>query len=151
MNDIMKGSGSTGLGFLLKAMASGGLGVGIGHTLGLTIEAVEDGRVVISGIPAAVHANPMGSVHGGYLATLLDGAMALAVQTRLDVGTRYATTDLNVAYVKAVSPGQGVIRSAAKVLHIGRIFALAEAKVTDDSGTLYAHATATFAVSERRP
>jgi len=77
--------------------------------------------------------------------------MALAVQTQLDIGTRYATTDLNITYVKGVAPGQAVVRCVGAVLHLGRTMALAEAKVVDDAGKLYAHATATFAIADRQP
>ncbi|WP_312736242.1 PaaI family thioesterase [Stenotrophomonas sp.] len=151
MNQTPERQSATGLEFLRNAMAAGGLGKGIGQTLGLSIDAVDDGQVTLSGAPGLEHANPMGAVHGGYLATLLDGAMALAVQTQLDIGTRYATTDLNITYVKGVAPGQAVVRCVGAVLHLGRTMALAEAKVVDDAGKLYAHATATFAIADRHP
>lgn len=75
MNQTPERQSATGLDFLRNAMASGGLGKGIGQTLGLSIDAVDDGHVTLSGAPGLEHANPMGAVHGGYLATLLDGAM----------------------------------------------------------------------------
>jgi uncharacterized protein (TIGR00369 family) len=149
MNDSIESRSATGLEFLRKAMALGGLGAGIGQTLGLSIEVVEDGSVTVAGTPGPDHANPMGSTHGGYLATLLDGSMALALQTRLDVGTRYSTTDLNITYLRAVPPGLGVIQSKGIVLHLGRTLALAEARVTDRNGVLYTHATGTFAIAGR--
>jgi uncharacterized protein (TIGR00369 family) len=141
---------TSGLAFLQKVAEAGGLGEGIGQTLGLSIDAVEDGQVSLSGAPGKEHANPMGSVHGGYLATLLDGAMALAVQTRFLMGTRYATTDLNVSYLKAAVPGGGTVRCVGKVIHRGGTLALAEARITSDDGTLHAHATATFAIVDRQ-
>lgn len=150
MTDVAEQVPASGLEFLLRAVESGSLGVGIGQTLGLMIDAVEEGRVGVSGAPGVEHANPMGAVHGGYLATLLDGAMALAVQTKLDMGVRYATTDLNVTYVRGVKPGFGTLRCLGSVIHLARTLALAEARVTDDDGTLYAHATATFAIADRR-
>lgn len=147
MNESLVQQNATGLESLRNAMAAGGLGKGIGQTLGISINTVDDGRVALSGAPGPEHANPMGAVHGGYLATLLDGAMALAVQTRLDVGTRYATTNLNITYVKGVPPNHEVVSCVGAVLHLGRRMALAEAKVMDDQGRLYAHATATFAIA----
>ena len=140
----------TGLAFLQKAVKAGGLGTGIGQTLGLGIDSVDDGRVSLSGTPGPEHANPMGAVHGGYLATLLDGAMALALQTRLDIGTSYATTDLNVSFVKGVVPGSGKVQCVGKVIHQGRTLALAEARITNGEDKLCAHATATFAIVHGR-
>ncbi|SEO77369.1 uncharacterized domain 1-containing protein [Luteibacter sp. UNC138MFCol5.1] len=138
---------ATGLDFLLTAKRTGGLGVGIGETLGMTLGDIEDGRVVIEASPGPEHGNPMGSVHGGYLATMLDGAMALAVQTQVDVGTRFVTTDLNITYVRPVMPRAGVVYGTGSILHRGRTLALAEARITDADGVLYAHATGTFAIS----
>ena len=143
-------SSVTGLEFLQRAIGSGGLGIGIGLTLGLMLDTVEDGSVSISGTPGPEHSNPLGTVHGGYVATLLDAAMGLAVQTRLDMGVRYATTNLNVTYVKGVPPNRGPVRSEGRVLNISRTLALAEARVTDDDDRLFAHATAIFAISDRK-
>lgn len=138
---------STGLEMLTKAMRAGGLGVGIGQTLGLSISGVADGLVAITGIPGPEHANPMGAVHGGYLATMLDAAMGLALFTRLDVHARYATIDLNVTYLKGVKPGSGSYTATGTIIHLTRSTALTEARVTDEKAQLYAHATATFSLA----
>lgn len=142
---------TTGLAFLQQALISGGLGNGIGHTLGLSLETVNEDHVSLIGRPSMGHANPMGAVHGGYLATMLDGAMALALQTHLDMGTPYATTNLNVSYVKGVTPSSGILRCIGKLIHRGRTLALARADVTSGDGTLHAHAIATFAIVDRKP
>jgi uncharacterized protein (TIGR00369 family) len=140
---------AAGLEFMKRALKAGGFGPGIGETLGLAIDAVDDGQVTLRGEPGTGHVNPLGAVHGGYLATLLDSAMGLALQTQLDMATRYATTDLNVTYVKGVRPDSGTILCVGSVIHRGRTLALTEARIVSDDGTLHAHATATFALSER--
>jgi uncharacterized protein (TIGR00369 family) len=87
-----------------------------------------------------------GSVHGGYMATMLDAAMALALQTVIPAGTRYSTTDLRVTYVRALTKEVGRVRAEGTVLHVGRSLAVAEAKLLDANDRLYAHGTATLRI-----
>ncbi|QHP67549.1 PaaI family thioesterase [Bradyrhizobium sp. LCT2] len=106
----------------------------------------EPGIVVIHSVPGLRHYNPIGSVHGGYAAILLDSAMGLAVQTTLPGGTGYTTLEFKISFVRGMSEASGVIRSEGRVLNAGRRVATAEARITDTKGRLLAHATTTCLV-----
>lgn len=110
--------------------------------------AAELGSVVIHSIPGARHYNPIGSVHGGYAATLLDSAMGLAVQTTLPPGTGYTTLEFKVSFVRGMSTESGTVRTAGKVQNVGRRVAMAEASIVDANGRLLCHATTTCLVFE---
>ncbi|MBP1096674.1 uncharacterized protein (TIGR00369 family) [Bradyrhizobium japonicum] len=103
----------------------------------------EPGIVVIHSVPGLRHYNPIGSVHGGYAAILLDSAMGLAVQTTLPGGTGYTTLEFKISFVRGMSEASGVIRTEGRVLNAGRRVATAEARITDTKGRLLAHATTT--------
>jgi uncharacterized protein (TIGR00369 family) len=135
------------LAHLRAVFAAGGFGLGIGETLGMRGVRADPGQVVIEATPTAAHHNPLGAVHGGYIATMLDAAMGLAVQTQVDIGGRYATTNLNIAYLRAVAADVPVLRSEARVVHGGRSLVFAEARVVDMAGRVYAHGSATFRVA----
>ena len=107
------------------------------------IEEVEEGRIVFAMEAAEEHANPLGTVHGGVLTTLLDSAMGCAVHTTLPAGARYTTLELKVNFVRAVLPGSGVVRAEGRVVHRGGTTAVAEASLTDADGRLVARATST--------
>jgi len=108
----------------------------------------EPGVVVIHSIPAFRHYNPIGSVHGGYAATLLDSAMGLAIHSMLPAGTGYTTLEFKVSFIKGMSKESGIVRTEGRTLSVGRRAATAEARITDASGRLLAHATATCLVFE---
>ena len=93
--------------------------------------------------PAKYHYNPIGVVHGGLAATLLDSAMGCAVQSLLPAGTGYTTLEMKVNLVWALTVETGEAHAEAKVIHMGGRIATAEGKVVDRSGKLYAHATTT--------
>jgi uncharacterized protein (TIGR00369 family) len=112
-------------------------------TLGVGGVEVERGRVVFSLDPAEWHYNPIGSVHGGVLATLLDSAAGCAVHSTLPAGIGYTSLDLAVRFLRPVSMRSGTLRCEGRVLHAGSRTALAEARLTDRSGRLLAHATST--------
>lgn len=111
--------------------------------LGFGLESVEEGRAAFFVDPGEHHYNPIGMVHGGLLATLLDSAMGCAVHSKLPAGVGYTTTDLHVHYVRAVAHDSGRLRAEAELVHLGRRMATASARVTDAQGKLYAHATTT--------
>lgn len=111
--------------------------------MGLTLATVEEGRVVFTVEPAEYHYNPIGVVHGGLAATLMDSAMGCAVQSLAPVGVAYTTLELKVNLVRALRSGMGVVAGEGTVLHFGRQIALAEARVIGPDGKLYAHATST--------
>jgi uncharacterized protein (TIGR00369 family) len=91
-------------------------------------------------------ANPMGTVHGGIAATLLDSALGCAVQTTLDAGVAYTTVALEVKYLRPIRVDGGQLRAEARVIHSGRRQATAEARLTDPEGRLLATATTTCLV-----
>jgi uncharacterized protein (TIGR00369 family) len=108
----------------------------------------EAGAVVIHSVPGTRHYNPIGSVHGGYAAILLDSAMGLAVQTTLPAGTGYTTLEFKISFVRGMNKDTGQIRTEGKVLNAGRRVATAEARILDGKGRLLAHATTTCLVFE---
>jgi uncharacterized protein (TIGR00369 family) len=134
----------------LRALIASGRGAPIGETLGFRLVEVEEGRVVFEGTPGLTVYNPIGSVHGGYAATLLDSACGCAVHSRLSPAQAYTTLELKVAYHKAMTAETGPVRAEGKVITMGRRAAFAEARLTDGAGTLYASATSSLLVMERR-
>src|SRR6202166_4939966 len=108
----------------------------------------EPGVVVIHSVPALRHYNPIGSVHGGYAAILLDSAMGLAVQTTLPAGTGYTTPEFKISFIKGMTKDTGTLRTEGRTLNVGRRTATAEARITDAKGRLLAHATTTCLVFE---
>jgi uncharacterized protein (TIGR00369 family) len=108
----------------------------------------EPGVVVIHSVPGFRHYNPIGSVHGGYAAILLDSAMGLAVQSMLPAGTGYTTLEFKISFIKGMTKDTGVVRTEGRTLNVGRRAATAEARITDAKGRLVAHATTTCLVFE---
>ena len=106
------------------------------------IEAGE-GRAVFEGVPEEYHYNPIGMVHGGFAATMLDSAMGCAVHTLLPARVGYTTLEFKLNFVKPVKTTTGPVRAVGTVLHSGRTTALAEGRLVSADGTLYAHATTT--------
>lgn len=108
----------------------------------------EPGVVAFHSTPAFRHYNPIGSVHGGYAATLLDSAMGLAVHSMLPPGTGYTTLEFKISFIRGMTKDTGPVRSEGRTLNIGRRAATAEARITDAKGRLLAHATTTCLVFE---
>jgi uncharacterized protein (TIGR00369 family) len=108
----------------------------------------EPGVVVFHSIPGFRHYNPIGSVHGGYAAILLDSAMGLAVQSTLPPGTGYTTLEFKISFVRGMTRDTGVVRTEGRILNVGRRAATAEARITDSKGRLLAHATTTCLIFE---
>jgi uncharacterized protein (TIGR00369 family) len=111
-------------------------------------QTAEPGVVAFHSIPGFRHYNPIGSVHGGYAATLLDSAMGLAVHTALPAGTGYTTLEFKVSFIKGMTRDTGPVRTEGRTLSVGRRAATAEARITDARGRLLAHATTTCLVFE---
>lgn len=140
--------GKTGL-QLMQGMLDGTLpSPHIGETLDFTLLEVEKGKVIFQGTPQLKHYNPLGSVHGGWYATLLDSAMGCAVHTMLAAGQGYTTTEFSVNIVRAASERSGPLRAIGNVLHCGRQLATAEGRIVGPDGKLYAHGTTTCLVFE---
>jgi uncharacterized protein (TIGR00369 family) len=132
----------------LQAMIAGGGHAPIGDTLGFAMTEAEEGRVVFEAIPGPHVYNPIGTVHGGYAATLLDSACGCAVHSRLSATQAYTTLELKVAYHRAMTQDTGLVRAEGRVISMGRRAAFAEASLTDAAGRLYATATSTLLVIE---
>jgi uncharacterized protein (TIGR00369 family) len=118
----------------------------IGETLDFWPVEWAVGRMVFQGMPAMRHYNPLGSVHGGWIAAILDSAVGCAVHSTLPAGTGYTTVELKVNYVRAVTADVGPMRAEGKVVHAGRQLATAEGRLHDAHGRLYAHASTTCLV-----
>jgi uncharacterized protein (TIGR00369 family) len=108
----------------------------------------EPGVVVMHSSPGIRHYNPIGSVHGGYAATLLDSVMGLAVHSMLPPGTGYTTLEFKISFIKGMTEDTGPVRSEGRILNVGRRAATAEARITDSKDRLLAHATTTCLIFE---
>ena len=111
-------------------------------------QTAEPGVVSFHSVPGFRHYNPIGSVHGGYAAILLDSAMGLAVHTTLPAGTGYTTLEFKISFIKGMTEHTGPVRTEGKTFSVGRRDATAEARITDTNGRLLAHATTTCLVFE---
>ncbi|MFJ3502789.1 PaaI family thioesterase [Streptomyces sp. NPDC090135] len=132
-----------GLDFLREIAAGRLPGPPIAALLGFTLEEVGDGRVVFSFEPAEEHYNPIGSVHGGVYATLLDSAAGCAVHSTLPRGTAYTSLDLSTRFLRPITITTGKVRAVGTVLTRGRRTSLAEAGLYDAEDRLLGHATST--------
>jgi len=115
----------------------------IQELIGMKLVEVDPGRAVWEVVPGEQHYNPIGTVHAGIAATLLDSAMACAVHSSIPLGKGYTTLEFKINMVRAVTIKSGVLRAIGKVVHGGKTTATAEGRLEDASGTLYAHATTT--------
>jgi uncharacterized protein (TIGR00369 family) len=119
----------------------------IAMLMGFLLIEADEGRATFRGDPGEQHLNPIGSVHAGFAATLLDSAMGCAVHTTLPAGVGYTTLELSVNLVRGITPATGPVLCEGTVLHAGRRTATADAKLTDEaSGKLLAHAKTTCLV-----
>jgi uncharacterized protein (TIGR00369 family) len=107
---------------------------------------VGTGCAVFQGTPGVAHYNPLGSVHGGWFATLLDSALGCAVHSMMPAGRAYTTAELHVNLVRAITTGVPRVRAIGQAVHCGRQLATAEARLVGPDGTLYAHASTTCLV-----
>jgi uncharacterized protein (TIGR00369 family) len=132
---------------IMQAMLAGELPYPhIMQTLDYSLVQVDKGRAVFQGVPQLMHYNPLGSVHGGWYATLLDSALGCAVHTTLEAGQGYTTAELGLHIVRAASQRSGPLRAIGHVVHAGRQLATAEARIVDAAGKLYAHGSTTCLV-----
>jgi uncharacterized protein (TIGR00369 family) len=133
----------------LRAMIDSGRRPGIGESLDFQLVEVGEGTAAFEGVPGQHAYNPIGTIHGGYAATLLDSALGCAVHSRLTATQGYATLELKVSYHRRMTTDTGLVRAEATLLSFGRRAAFAQATLTDAAGTLYATATSTLLVFER--
>ncbi|MEQ9641322.1 MAG: PaaI family thioesterase [Alphaproteobacteria bacterium] len=128
----------------LRAMANGEVEVAaIGRLMDFTVKSVEEGRVVFAVEPAEFHCNPLGAVHGGLAATLIDSASGCAIHTLLPPGVGFTTIDLTTNFVRPMTPGMGEVTCEGTVIHLGRTVGRSEAKLVGPDGKLiaYGHST----------
>ena len=132
---------------ILEAMMSGALPYPpMNDTMNMVLMRIDSGSAVFQGMAQERHYNPMGTVHGGWITTLLDSALGCAIQTTLPVGQTYTTAQLNINLIRPATRETGPLRAIAKVIHCGRQIATAQAHIEDENGKMYAHATATCAI-----
>ena len=115
----------------------------IGDTLDFILVEAEPGRAVFQGQPLPRHYNPLGTVHGGWFAALLDSAVGCAVHASLPVGKSYTTAELKINIVRPLTDKVPLVRAEGKVIHLGTRMATAERRLTGPDGKLYAHASTT--------
>ncbi|MFM9886864.1 MAG: PaaI family thioesterase [Burkholderiales bacterium] len=113
------------------------------NTLGFRLIEIGPGRAVFEGEAGMGHYNPLGVVHGGWAATLLDSCLGCAVHTLLPKGVGYTTLEVKVNFVRAIATGVGPLQAIGTVIHSGRQVATAEARLVDPTGKLFAHGTTT--------
>lgn len=118
----------------------------ISHAFDFDAVAVDKGRVVFAGTPDARFYNPIGTVHGGWAATLLDSCMACAVHSTLEAGQGYTTLEIKINYVRAMTDRTGRVEAEGKVVHAGRQVATAEGWLRDAQGRIVAHGSTTCMV-----
>ena len=144
-------AGMTGMQFF-DAISAGELpSVPIAATLDFVPVRVERGHAVFQGRPLERHYNPLGIVHGGWFATLLDSAVGCAVHSTLPAGKLYATLELNVNIVRALDASVPLVRAEGRVVHAGRQVATAEGRLVGHDAKLYAHATTTCLIFDPPP
>ena len=144
--DVAKMMAMSGLDYLRGILRGDFPGAPIASTLGFTLAEVDHGRAVFTGVPERFVYNPLGGVHGGWAATLLDSAMGCAVHSTLPAGKGYATVDLSIHLVRGLTDRSGTVRCEAQIVHSGGSIATAQARLVGGDGTLYAHATTTCLV-----
>ncbi len=136
---------------LMQAMLRGEVPYShIADTMDFLMISATLGEAIFQGTPQTKHLNPMGTVHGGWYATLLDSAVGCAVHTMMPPGRGYTTAELSVNLVRGAVPGKEPLRVIGKVLHCGKQLATAEGRIVDAADKLYAHATTTCLVFEMK-
>lgn len=140
----------TGLEYLRRIVAGEIASVPIGDTLGFRPIEVEHGRIVFAGTPDRRSLNLIGTVHGGWAASILDSAMALAALSSLDEHHLFTTLDIKINYVRGMTADTGEVRAEGKVVNAGRRVVLTESRLTDAAGKLLATGQSTCLVIPRK-
>jgi uncharacterized protein (TIGR00369 family) len=149
MNVLLENDGQASGLEVLRSLITAGRRPPIAETLDFDLIEVEEGRAVFEGTPGAHAYNPLGVVHGGYAATLLDSACGCAVHASLTPRQTYTTLELKIQYHRALTTDTGPVRAEGRVVTLGHRVAFAEGRLIDASGRLYAAATSTLLVFER--
>jgi len=131
----------------LRAMIAGNVPPPpIAMLMNITLALADEGHVVFEGTPGEEHYNPIGLVHGGFALTIMDSALGCAIHTMLPAGAGYATTDIQVRMVRAITKDTGTVRCEARVQHVGRTLGVAAATLVDGNGKLLATGTTACAI-----
>jgi uncharacterized protein (TIGR00369 family) len=133
----------SGLEFLTRVVSGELPPPPMARLMNIRITAVEQGRVVFEGTPEEYHYNPLGVVHGGMAATLLDSALGCCVNSHLAAGDFYTTLELKINYLRPITLETGPVRAIATTVHIGRTTAVVEGKILDARDRAYAYASST--------
>jgi uncharacterized protein (TIGR00369 family) len=137
------GRGVSGLEFLQRIVSGQLSPPPFAALLDFDLVEVSEGGATFAVNPAEYHYNPIGVVHGGLAATLLDSAMGCAVHSMLPAGAGYTTLEIKVNFIRAMTAETGRVRCEAKIVHSGARTATAEGRIVDEAGKLYAHGTTT--------
>ncbi|WP_412049452.1 PaaI family thioesterase [Hoeflea sp. Naph1] len=121
-------------------------GAAMAKTLNFWLTKVEEGLIVFTGSPTEEHLNPLGTIHGGWAATVLDSSLACAVMTTLEPGEGYTTVEFKLNLTRPILPGMGELACEGRLVHRGKTIATSEAYLRDSSGKLLAHGTETCAI-----
>ena len=148
VTDFKTATSMSGIAFLQAMMSGKFPAPPICEALDFILVEVEPGRAVFEGIPRNGFRNPLGTIHGGWMSTILDSALGCAVHSTLKAGQGFTTVDLAVSFVRAVHESTGKLRCEAKVIHAGGRIATAEGRLVDAEGKLYAHGTTTCLVMQ---
>lgn len=138
----------SGLDFLQKMFAGELPHATMMQQVGLVGGSAEKGHVIFRAVPGPQHYNPIGTVHGGFAATLLDSAMGCAVQSMLPAGTVYTSLEFKISLIRAITSDTGEVRAEGRALNVGRRVGTAEGQLLDSKGRLLAHGTTTCLVFE---
>lgn len=118
----------------------------IAEQINFALVEVSEGRAVFKGAPSDRHLNPLGGVHGGWAATVMDSALGCCIHTLLAAGEAYSTAEMKINYTRPLTPQTGIVTCEGKVVHKGRTLAVSEARLTDANGKLLAFGTETCAI-----
>jgi uncharacterized protein (TIGR00369 family) len=118
----------------------------IARLMNIRLADVDRGRAVFEMVPEEYHYNPVGIIHGGVAATILDSAMGCALHSCLEGDDRYTTVEIKVNYLKAMTSATGCVRAIGTINNLGRTTALAEGRLVGSDDTLYAHSTSTLLI-----
>ena len=132
-----------GLQFLQKMVAGELPRPPIAELLNFTLSEISEGKAVFTTTPAEYHYNPIGVVHGGLAATLLDSAMGCAIHSKLPAGVGYTTLEIKVNFIRAMTKDTGEVYCSASIIHVGKRTATARGEIRDAAGNLYAHGSTT--------
>lgn len=136
----------TGLQLLERIIAGDYPAPSIAARMNFALVEVGEGRAVFRGLPGERHLNPLGGVHGGWAATVMDSALGCCIHTLLGIGEAYTTAEMKLNYTRPITPRTGIVTCEGKVVHKGRTLAVSEARLTDGDGRLLAFGTETCSI-----